>query len=396
VNKIGVILNTLPLIQKKAGIGYCVHNLYHRLKEHNEIILFPAHNLRPGFFALNKILKSISAPLKRVAGSKYPNNLAAAVYNFGVAPSLTLSKFKIRKILYRAQIYHETRHTIIEEFEPYMDSIKLVSDIHDVAPLIYPQWCTEGYVKGVQKCVRRLMSSDCIITKSNFIKNQLIREFGVSEQKITVIPNAPGANYYPLPPEEKRKARKKMAHIVGDSDFLLYTGTVEPRKNLKTLFDAIKIIKGKHNLKLIIAGGFGWKYDDIVEYPQRIGIEDTVKFLGYTAENTLLGLYNLCEAFVYPSWYEGFGIPPLEAMACGTVPIVANSASLPEVVGDGGLLFEPHSPEELADKIDCVITNEELKHELITKGIERARQYNWDDITKQTVNLYKKVVYEQL
>lgn len=391
--KIGILLNTVPITESKAGIGYYVYNLYTRIKDHKDFFIFPVHHLRRGFVKTDKILKIISSHIKLLLRKKYPKKLAASIYNVCIMPSIIISRYKIKKILPFLHIYHETRHVLIQEMIPYLDKVKLVSDIHDLSPILYPQWHLPEHVKEVKNSIKKIIDlSHFILVKSEFIKKQIIQELGIDEQRIFVIPNAPAANYRPLSEEEKIKAKQNIAHIIGDTPFILYTGTIEPRKNLKVLFDAFKIIMENHSINLIIAGGRGWLYNNIISYPQKIGIENRVKFLGYTSEKMLLYLFNLCEIFVFPSWYEGFGMPPLEAMSCGAVPIVSNSSSLPEVVGECGLLFDPASPDELAEKIRFLLTHKEIKNNLSKRCIERAKRYNWETVVQRIIEVYKKMV----
>lgn len=390
--KIGVLLNTIPLMQNKAGVGYCVHNLYMRAKHHTDLAIYPAHQLRQGVIKMDRILRIISSPFKMILKDGYPKRLAAGIYNMFITPSIVISQYKLKKIISSLHIYHETRHVLIQEMLPYLGSIKLISDIHDLSPLLYPQWHLPEHVREVEKSIQKIIDYSCFfLVKSQFIKNQVVQQLGINEQRLAVIPNAPASNYYPLPERTKREAKKKTAHITGDMPFILYTGTIEPRKNLKVLFDAFKVIAEKYSVNLIIAGGLGWLYYNILNYPKEIGIKNTVKFLGYASEETLLHLFNLCEMFVFPSWYEGFGMPPLEAMSCGAVPIVSSSSSLPEVVGDCGLLFDPSSAEDLAEKMEFLLNNKELRDELSGRCIKRAKRYNWDVIVSQVVDIYKRV-----
>ena len=398
MEKINVLLNTIPIIQQKAGIGYYTYNIYKNIKKFNSIKIYASHELMKEVTTTDKIIKRISNNLKKILKERYPTEIAARTYDTLILPAKTISTKKLKNIVNAINIYHETKHEVFKEMIPYLDRMKFIVDIHDLSPIIYPEWHLKNLVRRVRENFELLLSADKILTKSNFIKKQLINEFNVQEEKIVVIPNSTGGNYYPIDYKLIPESRKKLKSIIGDNKFILYTGTIEPRKNLITLFNAFKLLvsnPGYKDLRLVLAGKFGWKYNNILLHPKEIGIKDKVLFLGYISEETLLYLYNLCEFFVYPSWYEGFGIPPLEAMSCGTIPLVSNSSSLPEVVGDCGLLFDPESSEDLYEKMKylMLLSKDEKKH-LENRCLDRAKKFNWKDISKRIVQVYQEIYNE--
>jgi glycosyltransferase involved in cell wall biosynthesis len=170
-------------------------------------------------------------------------------------------------------------------------------------------------------------------------------------------------------------------------------GTLEPRKNIKTLIKAYAHLMQDspvEEISLVIVGGKGWLYEEIFREVERVSLKTKIIFTGYVTEEEMICLYNGAKIFVYPSLYEGFGLPPLEAMACGVPVIVSNVSSLPEVVGDAALMFSPESFVELKDKIQELLNDQALSEDLILRGKERVKQFTWEKAAKQTMQVYEE------
>ena len=170
--------------------------------------------------------------------------------------------------------------------------------------------------------------------------------------------------------------------------YIIYVGTIQPRKNLIRLMEAVARIEG---IKLIIVGKTGWEYEEILDAPKRLGIEDRVKFLGYVATDKLANLLNGATAFVLPSLWEGFGIPVLEAMACGIPVIVSNVSSLPEVVGKAGLLVDPYSVDQIEQAIRLLMTDAKLRQKYSKAGLAQSQNFSWEKMAKQVLKVFEKV-----
>jgi glycosyltransferase involved in cell wall biosynthesis len=173
-------------------------------------------------------------------------------------------------------------------------------------------------------------------------------------------------------------------------DFLLFVSTIEPRKNVPTLLRAFRRLMDAYhpNVQLVLAGEKGWLYDEVFQLVRDLKLVDKVVFLGRVSTEELLWLYNVAQALVSPSIYEGFGLPPLEAMACGTPVIVSNVSSLPEVVADAGILVDPYDAEELSVAMWRLLSDAELRASLIEKGYKRAGFFSWDKAAQETLKLY--------
>jgi glycosyltransferase involved in cell wall biosynthesis len=175
--------------------------------------------------------------------------------------------------------------------------------------------------------------------------------------------------------------------------FILFVGTIEPRKNVARLIEAFADLRSAiSDLRLVIGGAKGWFYEDVFARVEELGLEDEVLFPGYLPASELPLWYNAAELFVYPSLYEGFGLPPLEAMACGTPVVTANTSSLPEVVGDAGLAVDPLDIEGLAEAMKQVLGDDSLQQEMKVRGLRRARGFSWAKTAQETVQVYRQVM----
>ena len=211
----------------------------------------------------------------------------------------------------------------------------------------------------------------------------------IPEDKIHVIYLGCSQAFQPLAADEKLRTTEEKFKIKGN--FILYVGTLEPRKNLKGLIQAYAQTQAKNEFLLVLAGGKGWKYEHIFRLVEKLKLQDRVIFTGYVPEDDLPGLYKRASLFVYPSYYEGFGLPPLEAMACGLPVIVSNSTSLPEVVGDAGVYVDPYDIRQMSATIDTVLSDSDLLETLRRRGPERAKLFSWEKTAIETLKLYQRL-----
>lgn len=174
------------------------------------------------------------------------------------------------------------------------------------------------------------------------------------------------------------------------SDFILFVGTIQPRKNLQRLIEAFSKIS-KKNIILVIVGKKGWQYEEILEAPQNFGVSDRVKFLDFVPDEDLTALYKEAACFVLPSLYEGFGLPILEAMKYGCPVITSNVSSMPEASGDAALYVNPEDVDDIADKIEKLISDEKLRSDLVERGYKQIKKFSWEKTAKQTLEALEKV-----
>lgn len=278
---------------------------------------------------------------------------------------------------------------------PFRRNCLSVITVHDLSFLVYPGFMTResaNYYGQIDVAVR---NTQHIIAASQSTADDIIRLLGAPESKITVIYQAIDPIFRPISDPEPLAAVRARYGV--PEEFVLFVGTVEPRKNLPTLFEAFRLVLDRYRsrAKLVVVGPLGWLVDESLEAVERLSLEDDVLFLKKVPVADLLHLYNAARVLVMPSFYEGFGRPALEAMACGTPVIVSNVSSLPEVVGDAGILVSPHDPEDIAVAIWRVLSDAQLREEMRAKGLSRATCFSWERAAQQTLDVYREVMSQK-
>ena len=227
-----------------------------------------------------------------------------------------------------------------------------------------------------------------IITISKFSKNDIIKAYNVSEKKVAVVyPGIRQVSSIEYPVLSMNRLREKYGI---KEDYILFVGTLQPRKNVEKLIEAFSVVKNK-NLQLVVVGKKGWMYEDILSAPEKYGVSERVKFLENVSDEDLPSFYKEAICFILPSLYEGFGLPILEAMKYGCPVITSNVSSLPEAGGDAAVYFNPESTEEIAEKIEKVISSEKLREEMIKKGYEQIKKFSWEKTAKETLKVLEEL-----
>ena len=231
-----------------------------------------------------------------------------------------------------------------------------------------------------------------IIAVSLSTKKDIIKLLNISSERIEVINLGIDFSYHLIEKEKLEDFRRKEG-IFGS--FILYVGTLKKRKNVLNIIKAYKKIREKgRKEKLIIVGNKSGEYQNIYKTVGELGLKKNIFFTGYVDEKFLPFYYNSASLFIYPSFYEGFGLPVLEAMAAGTPVITSNISSLPEVAGDAALLLNPYDVEEMARMMEKVLNNKELQEEMREKGLKRAKLFSWERCARETLNLYEEIASE--
>lgn len=352
-----IAFDTRPMKFKGTGISIYTRNIYESLSEKRD----------PKYIFIDGPLDTIPTKRGRV--------------KFLLWNHITLSRILKKE---KVDIYHATRELEI----PLFKVCKYISTIHDTVPYIYQKeyyksklswWICYGLKMKIA-----IKNSDIIITDSEYSKNDIIKYFKVDPNKIKLVYLSADKKFKIVENNVVEEIRKKFK-LDNNERYILGIGGKEFRKNVVSLIKAFNKYKAYNNddVKLIIVGKQG--VDDKVN-----NMNKDVIYTGFVEDNELVALYNGATAFVYPSLYEGFGLPPLEAMACGTAVITSNTTSIPEVVGDAAYLVNPEDVNEISIGIDKVINNEDLRKELISKGFEQLKKFTHEN----TVNEIEKVYME--
>ncbi len=288
----------------------------------------------------------------------------------------------------RLDVFHAT-----DFIPPAWGARHTVITIHDLNFLYYPQYLTDSARRYYNDQINWAVEhADAVIVDSHATCNDLKRRLHVPDDRVTVVHLAADARFKQLTKANIDPVLKQYGLEAG---YYLFVGTWEPRKNLVGMLDALAHLhaKGEKNT-LVIAGRPGWLYENIYQHIQTLDLENWVRFIEQPSPTQLVALYNGASLLVMPSFYEGFGLPALEAMQCGIPTIVSDRASLPEVVGHAGLLVDPDDPAALADAMWRIAHDEALRQRLRDTGLARAKVFSWEATARKTLQVYKRVMQE--
>jgi len=301
------------------------------------------------------------------------------------APKLLL---QARSRLDRLDVYHGTNYRLRG-----VGRRGTVLSIHDLAAervpgVIRRRW---GLRLASEKTRRAAHRATSVIVPSEHTAKDVVEVMGVPREKIEVIAYGVGEEYYPERTAGDREALRRR-HGLPHERYILCVGTLEPRKNLPALIAAFgRLPRARRSHCLVLAGSLGWRTEGIDDAIDRSGLAGAVVMPGYLPADELRSLYSYADLFVFPSLYEGFGLPPLEAMACGAPVITSNTSSLPEVVGDAALQIDPRDPDALAEAMSAVLDDESLAASLREKGFDRVKRFSWERAARHTLELYHRI-----
>ncbi|MSP12772.1 MAG: glycosyltransferase family 1 protein [Chloroflexi bacterium] len=353
----------------QAGIGQYIHRLLDglgRLKSDEEILLLQMRHDRPLHSSNNHFQRhSLWTPSHH------------RLENFSLPLELALLGLDVLHSPDFIPPFHRNFHSIIT--------------VHDLGFLLYPQFLTKESARYYSQIDQAVRSTDHIIAVSESTRQDLTRLLGVPEHKITVVHEAANEIFQPIENPALLEQVRRTYNIPGD--FFIFISTLEPRKNLPTLLRSLRRLLDdyKAQVKLVVVGRRGWLFDEIFDTVETLHLKNDVLFLGRMPGDDLVALVNAATALVHPAYYEGFGLPPLEAMHCGTPVIVSNVASLPEVVGDAGLLVDPKDEEGWAVAMWRVLTDKDLRQQMREKGLVRAQTFSLEKMARETMAVYRRV-----
>ena len=286
----------------------------------------------------------------------------------------------------RFDLFHGTNFDV-----PIWKRRRSVVTIHDLSALLHPEKHRSRLVRRARLRLPLVVRvADMIITPTESVKREVCRHLSVKPDKVTAIPSAARRSFQPIPFAQTAEIRKRLGV---EDNFLLFVGTLEPRKNLLTLLKAFAQILSQSSLRpqLVIAGGEGWLMDDSFAFVKKAALSERLRFTGYLSDDDLRALYSSCRVFIYPSVYEGFGLPPLEAMACGAPVIAGRIPSLQETLGSAARLVEPLDVNALAKSIIEVLEDKNQREKLVAAGPTQAGKFSWDQTARLTLDVYHQL-----
>ncbi len=383
-----IVIDATPITSMPSGVGFHLLNLIdalYKLQSSENFQLGLAY--QPGF--KNWLRGNLKLPNCLQQYTPYyqlplPTRISNLMLDY--CPKFFPCYFE--PLLSEPNIFHGTNYNIY----PFT-KIKKTINIYDLTFIKYPNYI-DSVVKQYQKRVRKCLQwTDLIITSSQHCKEEIIKYLEVNPQKIWVTPLASryhNDNYLkPISCQLKQQFAPYLS-----KPYILFVGTIEPRKNINTLIESFNYLKEKHKIEhnLILIGKKGWLYQPILAAIDNSPWQHCIHHLGYLSDELVALFYQQADLLVYPSYYEGFGLPVIEAMTLGTPVVTSNTSSLPEVAGDAALLVDPKNSFEIANAILEIINNSQLRQNLITKGKKRAKQFSWTKTARLTLNAYKSIM----
>lgn len=273
---------------------------------------------------------------------------------------------------------------------------KVIITVHDMVYKVFPETVNRKTLFMLNRDLKRSIDrADAIITVSQHSKKDLMKYHDVEENKISIVPPGIEYDFYKGGQDVSSETQQEMQKKFDLPDkYILYLGTIEPRKNISSLIDAFMFLPEeiRNEYKLVIAGGVGWKAKSIVDKVSNHQFSDRIILTGYVDEVDKPYLYGMASVFVFPSLYEGFGMPIIEAMACGTAVVTANNSSLPEAGGEAALYSDALDIRRISENIKSIIVDDSIRDECVQKGIKHAQRFSWEDSAKKTVKVYEELL----
>jgi glycosyltransferase involved in cell wall biosynthesis len=369
-------IDGIPLRDIKTGVGHYTFELAKSLAlvapEHHLEILSPFHfeSSSQGENAKDELPSNLQFTRVKV------NLLERNWWTIGLPRYIKRKSF---------DLFHGTNFDI-----PLWRRCPTVLTVHDLSSILHPE---THETRPARRERRRLplmvRSATQIVTHSESVRREIVDHLHAPAEKVVAIPAAARSIFRPLPPDQTVEPRRRLGV---EDEFLLFVGTIEPRKNLVTLLNAYQEVLRATGLQpqLVIAGKSGWLTDEVFNTVRRQGIEERVRFTGYISDSDLCALYSSCRIFIYPSIYEGFGLPPLEAMACGAPVITSAIPSISEVVGDAAQLVAPRKTDDLAHCLARLLGDERERQRLSLAGLQRARKFSWNQTAQLMLGVYRE------
>lgn len=371
-----VRLDLTPTVQRHAGVGRYAEELARallRLESEVDVCLFYTDRL--GRHPADPLC---TLPGKSVRWDNKPWRLSALLSQYTWVP--------MDSLVGDADIFHATDHLL-----PRLRSMRSVFTLHDLSFLTCPEThlpANRWFLRiAVPVFVRR---ADAVICISEHTRRDAVQHYGLDETKVFVVPEGVDDRFRPVSDEQVAAIRARYSL---PEDYILFVGTIEPRKNLIALLEAFRALRSEgREERLVIVGRKGWLHGATFARVRELGLEGEVQFPGYVADEDLPALYRAASVFAFPSLYEGFGLPPLEAMSCGTPVVCSDSSSLPEVCGDAAILVAPRDIRGLTGALRRVLDDTALQRDLRERGVRQAAKFSWRHAATSTVSIYRTII----
>lgn len=390
-----IIVDATPVFPKPSGVGFYVANLIRSLNAlqfQEEFQLGIAY--QPGL--KNWLLGKVAVPnclneYSHIYILPIPVRVSDLLLTSTQVSNLFLYYFQtyFEEYFDYPNILHGTNYSVY----PCNNSLK-VMNIYDLTFIKYPNYIDSVVKRYAERVKRCLQWTDIVLTISESSRKDIIEYLDVDPKKVYVTPLA--SRYSPNYLSEKKNiaALEKQVNYDFSKPYLLFVSTIEPRKNINAIIYAFNLLKKKYKIEhqLILIGKKGWNYDPIFADIESSPWKSQIHHLDYLSDELVALFYSKADVFVYPSHYEGFGLPVLEAMTLGAPVVTSNTSSIPEVSGDAAILIDPNDPVQLAEAILKVISDSQLRQELINQGKARAKLFSWERTAKETLNAYRTII----
>jgi glycosyltransferase involved in cell wall biosynthesis len=373
-----------PAYEQGGGIGRYVRELVAALAAYDcetDYRLFVAGVGRNGTPGRAGTLPPAPGPNFRWKGSRFSAEWFARIWHRARIP------IPVERWTGQVALFHATDFVL----PPTRPATRTVLTVHDLSFVRAPETASPSLRRYLERVVpRSVRSADHVLADSQATKDDLIALYGTAPEKVTVLLSGVNPRFKPVR-DPAAIAAVRARYGIGASPFVLAVGTVQPRKNYERLMQALSALADKQ-ANLVIAGGRGWLQGPIYQAIDRLEMRDRVRFIGFAGDADLPALYSAARCVAFPSLYEGFGLPILEAMACGTPVVTSNVSSLVEVADEAALLVDPLSVDQIAAALDSLLHDDALCARLVKQGLERARLFTWERAAAQLHALYARLL----
>lgn len=369
--KYKLLIDSLSLVSSFTGIGRYTYEIADKIEDDSE-------------FELDYFYGYYSKKIMRPKESKDIKNIKSLIIKNQVIKKI------VRNILFLSSRFFASNYDLYWQpnFIPndVIKAKKIITTVHDFSFILHKDFHPKERIEYFEKYFfKNIFKSDAIITGSKFSKQEIIERLNFQDRDIHVI-------YHGINHKIFKKHNDLNVNFYLPEKFIFSVGSIEPRKNLLGLLKAyIQLNKNiKNEYKLVLAGFKGWENKEIMELIEKD--KENIHYLGFISDIELVKVYNLATCFVFPSFYEGFGLPVLESMACGTPVVCSNTSSLPEVGGDAVVYCNPNDIDDIKNKIELVLDDKNLQNNMITKGLERAKLFSWEKSASEHLKVFKEVL----